>query len=632
MHKNLVHQSLLAISYLAQLAAGHHLVVQAASLALPAASLQTFISRLPSIACLLLSPLSCTIALTLAAIHLTTATTVMVAAPRRFHVLDHDGLGWWQASLAAAVLALLVGLPLVVCNNSCSSFNRYACTESLEFCRFGDRISDSCAVETLSFLGPVAVLAVTVALLVAVLVRNSRQKVYAFTCRKVSNFVGASFLSGDNCGSEGANTKMDISVNIPNSCNTEKELNDSYEDLFRRPKQVIEIIPSTREETKWAILRNRLLQHDLPEPRPEACRNQVAPAAAASGGRTWKSRCDSTASFCELLPGEHMVNRPGQVSPKSSAKKEVIICPADLSWPYSPSGVDDRQPLVGQQSDERRMSKNDQLSGDGTRSMDIDLSVDRQRSAESHPSEEEQLPSVDQRSVLSQLSMKSDRGRQIEDSNLQSAKHCRPVDHRWINEGQVERHRKYGRSEDRWPRSTAFPENRNKEAVGQLAVTSSTFTYRSVSFQHQPSLAQLSVEANLSVAVAPSICRRVRVRPTENDLTWMALITGLVLFAIFLLAIAVLVLDRLVMVGGKESHAASWSAVLRYILGLRYRASYLLPWTWFCRHEQLRLYAVRKVRCCLSKVFTADCFPAAVKAWVVDRWLGTTGRAADCHY
>ena len=93
MHKNLVHQSLLAISYLAQLAAGHHLVVQAASLALPAASLQTFISRLPSIACLLLSPLSCTIALTLAAIHLTTATTVMVAAPRRFHVLDHDGLG-----------------------------------------------------------------------------------------------------------------------------------------------------------------------------------------------------------------------------------------------------------------------------------------------------------------------------------------------------------------------------------------------------------------------------------------------------------------------------------------------------------------------------------------------------------
>jgi hypothetical protein len=156
----------------------------------------------------------------------------------------------------------------------------------------------------------------------------------------------------------------------------------------------------------------------------------------------------------------------------------------------------------------------------------------------------------------------------------------------------------------------------------------SSATSGKVSFQARPATTRLSLGANLSSALAPSVCKRVAVRHVENELTWMALITSLVLFAIFVLTVVGLFVDRLAALRSGQGWPL-WNGLLRYILGLGYRTAYIFPWIWFCRHAQLQQYAARKIRCCLGKAFKAVgcCWPSVVTA-LVERCLDTGGQ--DC--
>ncbi len=183
----------------------------------------------------------------------------MVAAPRRFHLLDHEQLTRRVLVLSCVGLALLTGLPVLLCDGQCDSFIRYACAEALVFCQTEEKDRAYCVFDLLSLLVPMALLALNLSLLVVLLVRNARKKVYTFTCRKVSH-VGIEALSGQ---SDSVSNERNPAEAIPPICVEE------WRSQLDEPKE--------KEAS--------LVSHRTPpaEPlKPEVKRNQVGPRALRS--------------------------------------------------------------------------------------------------------------------------------------------------------------------------------------------------------------------------------------------------------------------------------------------------------------------------------------------------------------
>jgi hypothetical protein len=587
----------LAISYLVQLTAGHHLAVQAATLALPSPTFQTLFHSLPIIICLLLGPRLASVALALAAIHLTASTTAMAAMPRQFHLLDHDGLSRWLAALFLVVLGLLTGLPLLFCQSNCDTFSSHMCSEALTVCPSDTADSGVCFVETLTLLGPVAVLAVNLALLVVILVKNSSKKEYTFVCRKASSFVmyppdpSHEIDSSDNSKE---NIKQDQTISVV--CSENNSLDNGYSSLDS-PQSV----PDISGENKWTIIKKRLRMRTLMKPIAEGWQNQVVPAIVLQ-----ESELVCTESYCPIpreLLGSDQSNSGG-------AGKELVVSPNNLV-------VEHWRSLKRQQSVVIGLPEKQSYTADGNREVNDDLDQSLSLSLtekDGHNEEgsvlaERQISEntcngwgADKQSTQDRFAAESQRSESVEQQVNQKRSGMGLLS--LVNQ------RSNGAEQ-------GIEGSKEDEIVDEIRPIKTRMRKNgpvspSPSFQSQPFLHPLPAPAN-----APSTCRRVAVRPAENELTWIALITGFILFGIFLLALCSLLLERVAVQWEEPKFWWVWS-VLRVSLGLRYRCLYLLPWAWYCRHAELRHYAVRKIRCWLGKPCIATHRRAGTAASIID--------------